>query len=41
MLVGHPIDIIKHVIGQKIYMKAWNFQYQIFGNDENHGKFKI
>ncbi len=26
ILVDCPIDICKHVIGQKIHVKAWNFE---------------
>jgi hypothetical protein len=37
ILIKHPINIPKHVIGQKIHVKAWIFQCEL-GNFEKNGK---
>jgi hypothetical protein len=29
ILVNHPIDISRHVIGQKIHVKTWNFECEM------------
>jgi hypothetical protein len=29
ILVNHLIDIYKHVISQKIHVKAWNFECEM------------
>jgi hypothetical protein len=34
-MVGHPIDIIRHVIGQKNHMKAWRFQCEMEEKGKN------
>jgi hypothetical protein len=34
-MVGHPIDIIRHVIDQKNHMKAWRFQCEMEEKGKN------
>jgi hypothetical protein len=34
-IYSHPIDVTRHVIGQKIHVKSWKFECEMEKNDKN------